>query len=124
MAGQVRIRCPVCGMVAWQNTFNREHQFEILIQERLPGQGRGGQWKWLRNFDPQGMGTRALKLLLVRKMRQVADRLEREAYSLSSTNVEKSASVMLASTWRSTPTVAKYESLSIVTSAEMSYSKP
>lgn len=91
MAGQMRLRCPICGMVSWQSSLNREHQFEVLIQERIPGQGGKGKcWKWLRNFDPVGMGTRTLKLLLVKKLRQVADRLEMEALSLTSTTEVRS----------------------------------
>jgi len=125
MAGQMRLRCPVCGMVAWQSSLDREHEFEVLIQERIPGQGRGAKcWKWLRNFDPVGMGTRTLKLMLVKKLRQVAERLEREALSLTSTNEVKSASAMSVSASRLTPSATKFESKSTVMSAAQSFKRP
>jgi hypothetical protein len=81
---QLRIRCPVCGMVSWQNTLNRKHEFEFLTQQKVGGR----TWRWLRNLDPRGQATKVFKLLLARRLRQIAERLEleatREEYTLTS----------------------------------------
>jgi hypothetical protein len=104
-------------MVTWQNTLNRDHPFEILEQERIPGQGGKGRcWIWRRNLDPEGLAVRTLKALLARKLRQIASRLEREALLLKfgSTSVERSAMVTSVSAWPSTRSVEKFDSTSSV----------
>jgi len=115
---QTRLRCPVCGMVSWQSSLNQEHPFEILVQQRIPGQGGKGRcWQWQRNVDPEGIGTRAMKLMLAKKLRSIASRLEREAKSLTSTSVEKSVSEMSALISLLTQSVERFESQSTVMSA-------
>jgi len=93
MSGIVfRMRCPVCGMVVWQKRVNTQQNFEILGQQSF---GRG-KLRWLRHLDPRGEAVRIFKLLLARRLRQIADRLEREARSKAyiSTSVERCATVM------------------------------
>jgi DNA-directed RNA polymerase specialized sigma54-like protein len=95
---QLRIRCPVCGMVSWQNTLNAHHEFELLYQQKIGWR----KWKWLRQIDPKGKAARELKVLLALRLRQIADRLEREATvaELGARGFEKmvpSASIMSAS---------------------------
>ncbi len=89
---QIRMRCPVCGMVVWQNTLNAHHDFEMLTQQKI---GRRS-WRWKRKVDSLGQGARAFKVLLAHRLRQIAARLEREAQTegYSSMSVARSATEM------------------------------
>jgi len=73
-------------MVTWQSTLNRDHSFEVLVQERIPGEGKGAKcWRWIRNYDPLGAGTKVMKALLVAKLRRVADKLDVEIHAHTET---------------------------------------
>jgi len=99
-------------MVVWQNRLNADHEFEFLAQQSI---GRR-KWKWLRNYDPRGVAARTLKFLLARKLRKIADRLEREALAETSTSmsVERYATAITASRLPSTKSVERLESTSSV----------
>jgi hypothetical protein len=86
---QFRMRCPVCGMVVWQNTLNAYHDFEMLSQQKVARR----KWKWIRNLDPRGEAVRLFKMLLAMRLRLIADRLEKEARAavFSSTSLDRFA---------------------------------
>jgi len=75
---KVRIRCPICGMLVWQDRLDEEFDFEVVIQDsRGAGRGKGFTHRY---FSPESEeGVWLLKLALIQKLRSVADDLEREA---------------------------------------------
>lgn len=78
MASVLRMRCPCCGMLVWQDRLNRSYPFEFVRQE-LSSAGRGrGQIKYHRGNVGDSDASRMFQGLLALKMVEKARRLLRE----------------------------------------------
>jgi len=106
-------------MVTWQNTLNAYHDFELLTQQKI---GRR-KWKWLRKRDDLGQAARVLRLLLAKRLRQIAERLEAEALRFGQTSAVKLVSATNVSPLLSEKTLKISPSVLIETSAERIYSQ-
>ncbi len=78
MANNVRMRCPCCGMLVWQDRLNRDYAFELARQE-IWSEGRGrirNRYHFALAADSDD--ARMFQGLLALKMASKAKRLLRE----------------------------------------------
>lgn len=50
--GQKRVRCPVCGLLAWRSQIEKYHDIDILEQNRVVRPKGSGGFKFTKSEDP------------------------------------------------------------------------
>ncbi len=80
MKKKIRVRCPICGMLVWQDRLNASYEFEVLIQKSVGlGYGKGFHHEYVSPRDEDGVFL--IKFALAEKLEAVARKLKGEAYS-------------------------------------------
>ena len=75
MQSYVRMRCPCCGMLVWQDRLNNSYPFEFVRQD-MSGGGRGGRRiEYTRGGVADSEDARTYQGLLALKMVEKARRL-------------------------------------------------
>jgi len=80
MKKKIRVRCPICGMLVWQDRLNASYEFEVLIQKIVGrGRGKGFSNEYVSPRDEDGVFL--IKFALADKLEAVARKLRGEAFS-------------------------------------------
>lgn len=75
MGDKVRIRCPLCGMLVWQNRLNKDYPFEFVIQTSTSGGYQKINTTYKKAYTADTEGAEVFQALLAMKMISKAEEL-------------------------------------------------